>query len=116
MSITHTIDANGKSLGRVSSEAASFLMGKNSTEFARNKVLDIKVNIINASKAKVSQKKRDTKEYESYSGYPGGLSFMTLDALILKKGYGEMFRLAVYGMLPANRLRAKFMKNLTIEE
>jgi large subunit ribosomal protein L13 len=112
----HTIDATEKSLGRVAGEAAKILMGKHSPQYQRNKVLGHKVEITNASKAKISQKKLDTKEYESYSGYPGGLKFQTMKNLVAKKGYAESFKLAVYGMLPANRLRNEMMKNLKVTE
>ncbi len=112
----HTIDATNKSLGRVASEAATYLMGKHSPQFVRNKVLDTQVTIINASKAKIDAKKLETKEYETYSGYPGGLKLRTMDNVVSKKGYSEVFKIAVYGMLPNNRLRAIMMKNLTITE
>jgi large subunit ribosomal protein L13 len=51
-----------------------------------------------------------------YSGYPGGLKVETLDALIARSGHGEVVRKAIYGMLPHNKLRAKAMKRLSVEE
>jgi len=117
MNITkHTIDAKGKKLGRVASEAAAYLMGKNSTEFVRNKVVGMKVSIINASKADISEKKLTEKVYKKYSGYPGGLSETKMNLVIDKKGYEEVFKIAIHGMLPSNRLRDILMKNLTITE
>ena len=51
-----------------------------------------------------------------YSGYPGGLHTLTWEQIIAKKGYAEPLRLAIKGMLPNNRLRAKMMTSLTISE
>ena len=112
----YTIDAKGKKLGRVASEAAVFLMGKNRTDFARNTVAPVKVEIVNVSKALISEKKLSQKRYVRYSGYPGGLVSPSMKNVIDKKGYREVFSLAVYGMLPSNKLRPILMKNLTITE
>ena len=57
------IDAEGKRIGRVASEAAKILMGKQSASYAQNKVFDVSVEIINASKAEISEKKKDEKTY-----------------------------------------------------
>ncbi len=112
----HIIDATDKSLGRVASQAAHLLNGKHRTDFARNTVAPSKVSIINASKAKMDAKKRLNTTHAKYTGYPGGLSTPSNDIIISKKGYSELFRLAVSGMLPKNKLRAKMMKNLKISE
>ena len=107
----YTIDATEKAIGRTSSEVAILLMGKNDTDFVKNKV-----EIINASKVKMSEKKGKTVFHETYSGYPGGLKIKSNEQIAAKKGFAELFRLAVYGMLPANKLRPRMMKNLTIKE
>lgn len=112
----YTIDAKGKKLGRVAAEAASILMGKNTPAFERNKVSDHKVLITNASLADINEAKLETKEYDSYTGHPGGLKFEKLKRVVEKKGYGEAFRLAIVGMLPANRIAKEMMKNLTVTE
>ena len=112
----HTIDAADKSLGRVATQAAVFLMGKDNPTFRRNVAPNVKVKILNASKAKISQKKMQEKTYQSYSGYPGGRKVINMEKLIEKKGYEEVFKKAVYGMLPGNKLRKVMMKNLTIVE
>jgi large subunit ribosomal protein L13 len=112
----YTIDAQGKSMGRVATEAASILMGKNTTSFARNVAPDITVRIVNASKAAISDKKKGEKTYTRYSGYPGGLKSETLAHLLGRKGYAEAFRKAVKGMLPKNRLQPIMMKRLSVEE
>jgi len=111
-----TIDATNQKLGRVASKAAKILSGKESPAYERNAVKGDSVTIINASKADISIKKLQEKIYERYSGYPGGLVYQTLADLVSKRGYAEAFRLAIYGMLPRNRLRSIVMKKLTITE
>lgn len=114
--MNHTIDAQGKRLGRVATEAAVFLMGKNTPAFAKNIVADVKVTIINAGKAYISTKKKNTKEYASHSQYLGGVHIQKMSHLIEQKGVGEAFRKAVFGMLPTNKLRKQMIKNLTVTE
>ena len=114
--MNYTIDAQGKRLGRVASEAATYLMGKNSVAFARNKAPEVKVSIINTSKAYINEKKKDNKEYVTFTGFRGGINTEKLSALIGRKGHTESFRRAVYRMLPSNGLRKVMMKNLTITE
>ena len=111
-----TIDAEGKKLGRVATEVATILMGKNDPSFEKHTLSGNKVTIVNASKADISAKKLNEKEYGRYSGYPGGLKFDTMAKVIEKKGYAEVFRRAVFGMLPGNKLRQHIMKNLTVTE
>jgi len=111
----YNIDAKGKKLGRLASEVAVLLMGKNSPDFQKNKVANVKVNIENASDLNIDDKKLDNKEYQRYSGHPGGRKVRMMKEVIVKKGYGEVVEKAVYGMLPANKLRAKMMKNLTVK-
>jgi len=111
-----TIDAEGKKLGRVATLAAMHLMGKTAPTYKRNAVTGDKVRIVNASKASISPKKLTDKEYKRYSGYPGGQKILSLEKLIEKKGYGEVFKKAIRGMLPDNRLRAQLLKNLDVAE
>lgn len=112
----YTIDAQGKKIGRVASEAAIYLMGKNSVKFVRNAAPDVKVKIVNCAKAYITAKKKDNKEYVTFTGFRGGINTEKLSALIGRKGITEPFRLAVYRMLPSNSLRKAMMKNLTITE
>ena len=112
----YTLDATNKKIGRVATEAAVYLMGKNTTNFKRNSIPDVMVEIINTGKASIDEKKRETKKYSRYSGYPGGLRQPTMEQVISKKGYSEIFKEAVSGMLPKNKLRAKMMNNLKISE
>ncbi|HEU0080473.1 MAG TPA: 50S ribosomal protein L13 [Candidatus Paceibacterota bacterium] len=116
MRTTHTIDAQAQKIGRVSTQAAKILMGKNSTAYVPNVVPDVEVRIINAAKADISEKKKEEKIYRRYTGYPGGLIDTTLKRMIEKKGAGEAFRIAVKGMLPKNKLQAQYLKNLVVTE
>lgn len=112
----YTIDAQGKKLGRVASEAASILMGKNTTTFARNTVADAKVLVINVERSDISARKKQSDSYVTYTGHRGGLNKETLGALIARKGVTEVFERAIYRMLPNNKLRNERMKNLTIKK
>ena len=116
MTKIHTIDATDKTFGRVASQAAVFLMAKDSPEFVKNKVADVKVNIINASKTKMSIRRMAETLHERYSGYPGGQRFSTNAEIVGKKGWAGLYELAVLGMLPANKLRSIMMKKLSITE
>lgn len=112
----YIINAENKSVGRVATEAAAFLMGKDTPAFRKNIAAEVKVTVINAAKAGIHPKKMEDKKYKAYSGYPGGLKETSMPHMIAKKGYGELFRIAVRGMLPRNKLRAIRMKNLAVTE
>ncbi len=113
----HTIDAKNQKIGRVASQAASLLMGKNLTTFVRNDFpRDVQVEIINASKCDIDAKKARQTDFARYSGFPGGLRFETIADVAAKKGYSEVFRQAVEGMLPKNTLRPRMIKNLIVTE
>ena len=112
----HTIDAAGKRIGRVASEVATLLMGKHRADAVRHMVRPVFVTVNNASKLHIDERKRGQKTYQRYSGYPGGLRTLKMTQVIDQKGYSELLRKAVYGMLPNNRLRAVRMKQLTISE
>ncbi|MEA3399521.1 MAG: uL13 family ribosomal protein [Patescibacteria group bacterium] len=113
---THTIDATDKSLGRVASEAASVLLGKDSPDFTKNQVADVKVVIENTSKTKKDEKRMKKILHSKFSGYPSGLKFESNLKIIKEKGWGELYRIAVKKMLPSNKLRPLMMKNLEIKE
>ena len=112
---TYTIDASGKRLGKVATEAATLLMGKNSPDFSKHTVAPVNVTIENASKLDITEKKKD-EIYQSYSGYPGGRKTETLEHLGERLGYAEVVRRTVKGMLPKNKLQAVMMHNLTVTE
>jgi len=112
----YAVDAKGRTLGRVASEAASILLGKKSPSFVKNKVIPTQVTIVNASKMSMREKMLKEKTYRRYTGYPGGLREATLEEVAAKKGIGEVLRMAVDGMLPRNKLRKERMKRLTITD
>lgn len=103
-------------LGRVASEAANVLLGKKNPAFVKHAVVGEKVTIVNASKIRISGKKATQKEYRHYTGHPGGLRSEKYHELTARRGHKEAIRLAIYGMLPSNRLRTARMKLLTIEK
>jgi large subunit ribosomal protein L13 len=111
----YIFDADGQSLGRLSSEIAMALRGKNEPSFAPNVVPNVSVTINNASKVALNKSQYDA-EYKRYSGYPGGLKHESREHTIERLGFKIVWEKAVYGMLPNNRLRAVMMKNLIINE
>ncbi len=111
----YTIDATGKRLGIVATEAAKVLLGKTDADFAKHTVAPVTVTISNASKLDISEK-RKTEVYQTYSGYPGGLRSETLDHLGNRRGYAEVLRRTIGGMLPNNKLKKPMLKNLVITE
>ena len=111
---THTINAEGKALGRLASEIAVLLRGKHKPDFAPHKDIGDFVVVKNIEKIKITGKKLDQKKYARYSGYPGGLKQTPLKKLI-EKDPAEPLRQAVLGMLPKTRLRSKQIKRLKIE-
>ena len=114
--IKTTIDAAGKTLGRLCTEIAAILLAKNSTSFAKNAVAQVEVEVINAKKLVVTGDKMKTKTHKRFSLYPGGLKTPNWELVASKKGYGELIRHAVEGMLPKNSLQKGRMKNLKITE
>ncbi len=111
----YTIDASGKRLGVIATEAATYLLGKDQPDFTKNLVAPVTVTIINASKIDISEKKKEAV-YQSYSGYPGGRNEESFDHLAKRRGIAEPIRRTIKGMLPRNKLQAVMMKNLIITE
>ena len=111
---THTVDATGKSLGRLATELAVLLRGKHKATFERHIDNGDVVAVTNIGSVVITGAKREQKKYYRYSGYPGGLSNVTLNDL-MEKDPGEALRRAVYGMLPKNKLRPRMIKRLIIK-
>ncbi len=111
---TITIDAAGKSIGRVASEVATVLMGKNRTDFVRHAIPKARITVLNASRLHIRDRKKKGKVYERYSGYPGGLKTETLGQRIARKGNADILKNAIQGMLPKNKLRSDMLRHLTI--
>lgn len=116
MTTTYTIDAKDRTLGRVAGEASKILMGKNSPDYVANKVADVAVIIVNAKSTKMTERRMKETLHEKYSGQPGGFKKETNAKILEKKGWKALYELAVYGMLPANKLRPLMMKRLTITD
>lgn len=109
----HILDAKGKILGRLATEAAVLLRGKNKVSFELNQDCGDYVTVINASEIQVTGNKLEDKIYSSHSGYPGGLKQIQLKTLLETKPE-KVIQSAVYGMLPKNRLRAGWMNRLKV--
>lgn len=112
----YTIDAQGKKIGRIASDAAASLMGKKSASFAKNKVAAVTVEIVNAAKTDMSALKKERDTYVTYTGHRGGLNKESLGHLIERRGMKEVYTRAIRRMLPDNKLREPRMKNLIIKD
>lgn len=107
------IDAAGKTLGRLSTEVATRLMGKNKPEYTAHVVCGDKVIVTNCAQIKVTGNKLTDKMYYSHSGYPGGIKEIALKDLLIKDPT-LVIRHSVKGMLPKNKLAADMLKNLKL--
>lgn len=111
-----TIDAAGKRLGKVAVLAASYLLGKNTTNAVKHIATAVTVRVVNARLLDISEKKAAQETYETYSGHPGGRKVETLKALATRRGHSEALRRSIGGMLPKNRLHKVRMKNLIVTD
>ena len=109
----HLFDAKGKILGRLATEAAVVLRGKNEVEFTPNKTGQNSVVIINSDKVRLSGAKAENKMYHRFSGYPSGISSENFSTR-MKKDSTRVIKDAVYGMLPKNKLRKILMQRLNV--
>ena len=114
--ITHDwylIDAKNQILGRLASQAAQLLRGKNLPNFTPHMDMGNFVIIINADKVKVTGNKESDKTYFRHSGYPGGVTEINLKK-VRKEQPDKIINDAVKGMLPQNRLGRKLLTHLKI--
>jgi len=109
----HLVNAEGKILGRLASEIAILLRGKDKPQFADFIDTGDFVVVINAEKVKVTGKKLDNKVYYSHSQYPGGIKAEVLKDLLAKEPE-EAIRRAVWGMIPKNKLGRRVFKKLKV--
>lgn len=109
----HHVDVNDKVLGRIATDIAKLLMGKNKAYFVRNLDCGDYVIVTNAKNIKVTGKKEKLKTYYRHSGYPGGFKAERLEEL-RGRCPEEIIRHAVSGMLPQNRLRDQMLKRLKV--
>jgi len=112
----HIIDATDQVLGRLATQVAVLLRGKNKVGFAPYKDMGDFVTITNVDKLKFTGKKFDNKIYYHHTLYLGGLKKATTKEIVEKKGHSEIFRKAIMGMLTKNKLRARQIKRLRFEK
>jgi large subunit ribosomal protein L13 len=109
----YVVDAADHTLGRLSSEIAKILKGKNKPIYSPHVDAGDFVIVVNADKIKVTGKKLDQKLYTRHSGYPGGLKQETLRTVLNKKPE-HVITHAVRGMLPKNNLGEQMIKKLKV--
>jgi large subunit ribosomal protein L13 len=109
----YVVDAQGKVLGRMASEIAKVLRGKNKPIFTPNADAGDFVIVINARGVKLTGKKLQQKVYYRHTEYPGGIRERTAEKMLQEKPQ-DLVLLAVKGMLPKNRLSKKLVTKLKV--
>ena len=109
----YVVDADGQTLGRLSTVVADALRGKRKVIYTPNIHTGDFVVIVNAEKIAVTGKKLDEKMYWRHSGYPGGIKGESLKDLLARRPE-EVVRRAVKGMLPHNKLGAAQLRKLKV--
>jgi large subunit ribosomal protein L13 len=107
------VDADGKVLGRIATEIADILRGKNKPVFTPHLDTGDFVVVVNAEKIKLTGNKMADKVYYHHTGFPGGIKGITAEKL-LEKEPRKLISEAVKGMLPKNKLRKQFMGKLKV--
>jgi len=100
-------------LGRLATVAAHILMGKHKPEYVPYQAVGDGVIVINAEKIKLTGNKMSTKKYYHFSGYPGGMKEMSFEDLF-EKTPEKVIELAVFGMLPKNKLGKQLRTRLKV--
>jgi large subunit ribosomal protein L13 len=111
--VWHVVDADGKTLGRLSSEVAVLLMGKHRPTYVPYLNTGDYVIVVNAEKVRVTGNKLGQKTYYRHSGYPGGLNSQKL-SVVLEKTPTRVIRQAVKGMLPKSTLGRRMLSRLKL--
>ena len=109
----YVVDAEGATLGRLASEIAKVLRGKNTPEYTPHIDTGDYVIVVNAEKVKVTGKKLQQKIYYNHSDYVGGMRETTLAELLAKKPE-KVIELAVKGMLPKGPMGRDMIKKLHV--
>ena len=109
----YLVDATDKILGRLATQIANVLRGKNKPIFTPHVDTGDFIIVTNAEKVKLTGKKLENKRYYRHSGYPGGFRVRTAQEM-LKKKPEDLIMLAVKGMLPKNRLGSKLLTKLKV--
>jgi large subunit ribosomal protein L13 len=109
----YLVDAEGRGLGRLATELAKILRGKNKPIYTPHVDTGDFVIVVNAGKVALTGKKMKDKIYYHHTGYPGGIREMSAEKLLAKKPT-EMIRIAVKGMLPKNSLGRQMFQKLKV--
>jgi large subunit ribosomal protein L13 len=109
----YLVNAEGKVLGRLATELAKILRGKNKPTFTPHVDTGDFVVVVNAGKVVLTGKKMKDKIYYHHTGYPGGIKEIRAEKLLAKKPT-EVLRIAVKGMLPKNSLGRQVLRKLKI--
>jgi large subunit ribosomal protein L13 len=109
----HLIDAEGQTLGRLATEIARLLRGKNKPQYTPHIDTGDFVVVVNAEKVVVTGNKAEQKVYYRHTGYPGGLRETSFEAMLERKPT-EILRRAVRGMMPKTRLGRQQLRKLKI--
>lgn len=105
------VDAKDKILGKVATEVATYLQGKNKPKYSSNLDVGDHVVVINVAHIMITGRKGIQKIYTNYSGYPGGLRKEAFNDLLKRKPL-DVARRAISGMLPKNKLRDRRLARL----
>jgi len=111
----YNIDATGKVLGRLATEIAILLRGKQKIDFEPQVDNGDFVTVSNVDKIVITGQKLENKIYYSHSEYPGGLKTTQMKKLIAENP-AEVLKKAVWNMLPKNKLRARFITRLKFDK
>ncbi len=109
----YVVDAEGKTLGRISTEIATILRGKHKPTYTPHVDTGDYVIIINAEKVEVTGKKRQQKMYRHHTGHPGGLKEFTFEKMLERKPE-DILKRAVKGMLPKGPLGRQMYTKLKV--
>jgi large subunit ribosomal protein L13 len=109
----YVVDAEGQTLGRLATEIARILRGKNKPQYTPHVDTGDFVVVVNAEKVVVTGRKAEQKVYRRHSGYPGGLKTTTYEQM-LERRPTEILRRAVKGMMPKTRLARQQLRKLKI--
>ncbi len=110
----HQLDATDQTIGRLATQIATFLRGKNKAEFSPHSDMGDIVEVKNISKIKFTGRKLDQKQYHHFSGYLGGLKSKKMGD-VYAKNPGEVLYRAVREMLPPVKFRTNMLKRLIIK-
>ena len=109
----YVVDAEGKTLGRLSTQIAEVLRGKRKPEYTPHCDVGDYVVVVNAERIRVTGNKKRDKQYYRHTGYPGGIRSRSLGEMLDRRPE-EVIRKAVKGMLPRNRLARKQLTKLKV--